>query len=433
MTWSALLRQLLTTPYAPDSGFTEFVARAEVKEGPLARVTLGVLDAKESRRRFGVDLAGRGVQPVYLRIENRAAESLRLHVVSLDPSYYTPLEAAAACHFSFTKRLTAFGAVGWAFLPLLALVPLKLVTAAQANRRMDECFQRHGFRLRPIRPGASEEGFVFTPVDFGTKEVHVRLLGSGSEDEPAHDVEFVFSIAVPGFAADHHRRDLDALTASQQAVECDRKQLVQQLVAMPATTTNRKGTGTGDPVNLVVGGTYDGILSAFAGRWDETETITPASCWKTLRAFLLGSQYRYSPVSPLFLFGRSQDLALQRTRRSIHERLHLRLWLSPLRFRGLPVWVGQVSRDIGVRFTTRTWNLSTHRIDPDIDESRDYVVEDLLEAGRIEAAAYLGGVGACDRADPRRNLTGDPYHTDGRRAVILLAPKRTAPRFVDWE
>jgi hypothetical protein len=77
-----------------------------------------------------------------------------------------------------------------------------------------------------------------------------------------------------------------------------------------------------------------------------------------------------------------------------------------------------------VRFTTRAWNLTTHRIDPDVDESRDYVLEDLLSAGRVKLAGYAAGVGACARTAPRRNLTGDPYHTDGKRAVILLASSR---------
>ena len=128
-------------------------------------------------------------------------------------------------------------------------------------------------------------------------------------------------------------------------------------------------------------------------RWDETETITLATSWKTFRAFLVGAEYRYSPVSALYLFGRSQDFALQRIRQSINERLHLRLWITPLRLSGTPVWVGQISRDIGVRFTLKTWNLTTHRIDPDVDEARDYVVEDLLEAERLELADYVGGVG----------------------------------------
>jgi hypothetical protein len=108
------------------------------------------------------------------------------------------------------------------------------------------------------------------------------------------------------------------------------------------------------------------------------------------------------------------------------------LWLTPLCFLGQPVWVGQVSRDIGVRFTPKTWNLTTHRVDPDVDEARDYVVEDLLEAERLDAAGYVDGVGACDRARPRHNLTGDPYFTDGKRAVIRVSATRTTPRFVAW-
>jgi hypothetical protein len=228
------------------------------------------------------------------------------------------------------------------------------------------------------------------------------------------------------------RRDFQSIESSQPPEECDVPTLRQRLSEHPRAVSNSRGTKAGDPVNLVVIGEFGTLIGAFGARWDQTETITLATCWKTTRAFLLGSEYRYSPVSPLFLFGRSQDFALQRIRRSINERLHLRLWATPLRLNEQSVWVGQVSRDIGVRFTLKTWNLTTHRIDPDVDEARDYVFEDLLEAERIEAAGYVDGVGACDATSPRRNLTGDPYFTDGKRAVIVVAPARTKPRFVEW-
>jgi hypothetical protein len=52
------------------------------------------------------------------------------------------------------------------------------------------------------------------------------------------------------------------------------------------------------------------VSRAFAARWDETETISWTSCRKTARAFIFGTEYRYSPVSALYLFGRSQDVAL---------------------------------------------------------------------------------------------------------------------------
>ncbi|MGC2304012.1 LssY C-terminal domain-containing protein, partial [Candidatus Binatus sp.] len=41
------------------------------------------------------------------------------------------------------------------------------------------------------------------------------------------------------------------------------------------------------------------------------------------------------------------------------------------------------SRDIGVRFTPKTWNLTTHQIDPNVDEARDYVLDDLLASRRV--------------------------------------------------
>jgi hypothetical protein len=286
------------------------------------------------------------------------------------------------------------------------------------------------------------EGFVFTPLDAGTKVVHVCLHATGDlfnsvtgmleKGDGAATTEFTFSIAVPGIAADYLRRDFSSLPAANSLVSCDMKELVARLRALPAEVSNRKGSRQGDPLNLVVVGDFPVLLAAFASRWDESETITLATCWKTVKAFLLGSQYRYSPVSPLYLFGRSQDIALQRTRRSINDRLHLRLWLTPLVFDQKSVWVGQVSRDIGVRFTTRVWNLTTHRIDPDVDEARDYVIEDLLEAGHVEASGYVDGVGACEAASPRRNLTGDPYFTDGKRVAILLSTTRGVPRFVAW-
>jgi len=146
---------------------------------------------------------------------------------------------------------------------------------------------------------------------------------------------------------------------------------------------------------------------------------------------VFGGEYRYSPVSPLYLFGRSQDFALQRIRESINERLHLRLWMTELRYDGKPVWVGQVSRDIGVRFTLKTWNLTTHRIDPDVDESRDYVLEDLIEAERVDRIGYVPGVGECSRTVPRYNLTGDPYFTDGNRGIAIVSGSRTHARFLD--
>ena len=82
-------------------------------------------------------------------------------------------------------------------------------------------------------------------------------------------------------------------------------------------------------------------------------------------------------MSDLYLFGRAQDLALQKARDNIHQRNHLRLWLSPMRYHGKQVWVGQISRDIGSRLTIHSPTFTTHKIDPDVDEARAALSEDM--------------------------------------------------------
>ncbi len=413
-----------TIRYSPCPAAREFMDAAVTQRRDDLEVRVAVLDGAASRKFFGVPMARRGIQPVWVHIVNRSQRPYRLQFVALDPNHFSPLEAAALNHYSGGKRLFGYGLLAWLFLPLLILLPIKLLAVRRANRKMDAFFLEHAFRMRPIPPGGEQAGVVFTNLSEGTKVVLVRLLG------PDGFKDFEFSLTVEGLRADYLRHEFDILGAAEEATEVDMPGLQQYLTAAPPATTNSRGLRLGDPVNLVVVGDFPRVLGAFGARWDETEIISLATCWKTARAFLMGAEYRYSPVSGLFLLGRSQDFALQRIRSSINERLHLRLWATPLQFQGQRVWIGQVSRDIGVRLTWRTWNLTTHRIDPEVDEARDYVVEDLMHVGRLEMAGYVDGVGPCDRSVPRRNLTGDPYYTDGKRAIVFLSDSRTEPKYI---
>lgn len=416
----------LRIPYTPRPEERPFLQRAEVQGDADLVVRAAVLDDRESERLFGVPLARRGIQPVWLQISNHGNGPYRLSLASIDPNYYPPLEAAFVNHFKIGRRILEFGLLAWLFLPLLILLPFKVLGARITNRRMNAYFVEQGIGWGLIRPGDEVAGFIFTSLDEGTKHFSVRLVGAaGSKD-------FSYAIAIPGLRIDHHSECFDTLGNSEETVECDEEELRKRLVALPRSTRNRRGMREGDPLNLVMIGDFATILNGFGARWDETETITLRSCWRTLKAFSVGSRYRYSPVSALYVAGRSQDFALQKARQTINQRLHLRLWATPLRFKGKPVWIGQVSRDIGVRFTLKTWNLTTHKIDPDVDDARDYVLDDLMASGRVARVGYVAGVGAAERTAPRRNLTGDPYFTDGLRAVAILSETRTNPAFLDW-
>jgi len=52
----------------------------------------------------------------------------------------------------------------------------------------------------------------------------------------------------------------------------------------------------------------------------------------------------------------------------VNLRNHMRLWRAPVNLNSTPVWVGQISRDIGVHLTSKT--ITTHKIDPDVDGAR---------------------------------------------------------------
>ena len=91
-----------------------------------------------------------------------------------------------------------------------------------------------------------------------------------------------------------------------------------------------------------------------------------------------------------------------------------------MRYHGKQVWVGQISRDIGSRLTIHAAMLVTHKIDPDVDEARSALAEDMAYSQNLAKLGLVEGVGAAPRDAPRRNLTTDPYYTDGNRAVLVL-------------
>ena len=423
------IKQIFSVPYNPHPEDISFLTRAQAENKDDINVKVAVLSSKESRHIFGRPLCRRGIQPVWIEVTNNRGGPLLLDRVRLDPNYFPPLEAAMITHFgNLLSVLLQGGLLGFVFLPLIfVVIPFKYFAARKANKQMRELYIAQNFPRGFIQPGSMVRGFVFCSIDDGTKIVNIDLLGS----DEMHS--FIFSIPVPGIAIDYEgKSDFLTLYGPDNQVNCpDLPSLRRQLENQPRATKNAKGTREGDPANLVVVGEFQTILAAFGAEWNDTEVISLDSCIKTAKSFILGEPYRYSPVSALYMFGRSQDFSLQRSRGSISQRLHLRLWMTPLRFEGKPVWVGQISRDIGVKLAM-TWNLTTHKVDPDVDEARNYLMLILLESGYLDRVGLVGGVGVSPEEDPRKNLGNDPYVTDGNRVVAFLSPTKTQATLFNW-
>jgi hypothetical protein len=289
-------------------------------------------------------------------------------------------------------------------------------------RKQKSEFERYFFAsgVDPqIAPGQVRKGFVFTHVDEGTKVFNVDLMSE------TISWQRTFFIPVPGLKIDHYDIDFGALYEADSIRELDEAELNEYLVTSPCCVRNAKGSDTGDPLNIAVVGSPSDVYYTFVrAGWDETETVRLTSSLKMAASFVTGGEYRYSPVSDLFVFGRSQDAAFQKARSNINERNHLRLWMTPVSYKGEPVWIGQISRDIGVRFTKKT--ITTHKIDPDVDETREYLLENLAYNQVLEKFAYVGGVGEATIDAPGANLTGDPFFTDGRRVLMWISVESIA-------
>jgi hypothetical protein len=380
------LSSCASTPGSDTRYAGNYLERAQTQEKDGIRVTAAVPSASESRDIFGKSLYRQGVQPVWLKIENNRDYEVSFLPVGLDPAYFSPLEAA---NIDLKDQQSEKRA--------------SLINVEFFNKGM-------GFRVAGKQ---SNSGFVFSVLDEGTKSFNVDIVGNSTL------TTFTFFIPVPGLRIDHHDVDWQSIYPGAEIEEHSAEALIEELESEICCVLDKKGANMGDPLNLVIIGEPEELYYAFirAG-WDETESIHKGSAWKTMKSFIGGGEYRYSPISSLYVYGRPQDVAFQKARDNIHERNHLRLWLSDMRFEGKPVWLGQISRDIGVRFTKKT--ITTHKIDPDVDETREFLLEDLAYSQALKKIAYVEGVGKAPMDAPRGNLTGDPYFTDGYRLVMWI-------------
>lgn len=158
-----------------------------------------------------------------------------------------------------------------------------------------------------------------------------------------------------------------------------------------------------DPVNIALVGSLTSIKKAFedAG-WHEADPHTFRNILRIVIAVILGRPYKNAPFSPLYLFGRSQDVGFQKSiGTSPRQRHHIRFWqVIPQpegKFRdhikywlahygeitpGRTLWVGAATEDIGIGVVLHNAQV-THNVHPDTNEERDFVVRELKKAGVV--------------------------------------------------
>ncbi len=192
------------------------------------------------------------------------------------------------------------------------------------------------------------------------------------------------------------------------------------LEGLPKVTHNADGIPA-DPLNVaLVGDKAELVAAMLAAHWDAADPITLRSSLKIAESVVFHRPDPDAPVSPLYVFGRKQDLAFEQdVGGTADRRHHVRWWRAEsLDAAGRPLWIGDATFDREAGISHLTGQI-THHIAPDIDAERDQLIADLVEAGQLAGRYEWPGIGATEHG---RNAGGDRYYTDGMIAVGVLKP-----------
>ena len=160
-------------------------AQTEVQGGLTVRAAVPTRD--EATAIYGVDLASKGMQPVWIEVKNDERVAYWLLASGLDPAYFSAAEAA---------------------------YPFRSAASADRGRVIDEHFQSLEFK-NPVPPGATVSGFVIVNRDEAFKAVDVDLVGQ----ERAKS--FTYIIVDPSFKGDFTLVDFDTLYESSEIINIE--------------------------------------------------------------------------------------------------------------------------------------------------------------------------------------------------------------------
>jgi hypothetical protein len=351
-------------------------ARAQSQSKGSVTVSASVPGAVESEQLFGLPLYMRGVQPVWLDIENRGDDLLRFTPTSVDDEYFSPLEVAYVHRRGYTK---------------------------DAKQEMEQYFYEQGME-RFIPPGESRAGYVFTHLRAGTKAFNVDVFGHAGTS-----YRFTFFLDVPGFTPDYAEIDFRKLYAPGQVRVLDEAGLREALKSLPCCSADSSGALTGNPFNVVFIAQGRSLRYALLrADWVETER----------REGSHSQSHHY--------LGRPPDGTFHKLRRGGGTRDELRVWLMPMMLGETPVWLAQVSHDLAGSKRGLILDAEQDTTDPDLDAARRYLLQNFWYAQALAKYGHVWSGEAVPIGEPRANFDGAEYFTDGYLAVLWIADEPTS-------
>jgi len=147
--------------------------------------------------------------------------------------------------------------------------------------------------------------------------------------------------------------------------------------------------------------------------WYLADPPTLEATFKLLDTAILNQEYTTAPVTPSFWHAQVNSYGFEKPTDSqtVRTRHHTRFWTTDyVTENGQMIFVGTASLDEGLKW------LITHQISPDLDTEREYIFNDLQNAGKIDNYTKEQFI------NPKlgQNFSGDLFFTDGKIYILYL-------------
>jgi len=225
-----------------------------------------------------------------------------------------------------------------------------------------------------------------------------------------------YNVRIEIIAADKNSPATFTIAKSVTAVPGVDDSLFEQI---PRRIADKAGN-PGDMVNFLILGSETAMQNVFtAAGWVKVDSDVQNTILHGLISSLSKESYLTMPMSPLYLFGRSQDYGWAHAEPIdvVRSRNHLRIWKGAFTVNGETLWVGAATHDIGFERDERNNGL-THKIDPDIDLERDYVEKTLCGTGLVTQVFHFLPRNPMQEAN---TATGGSFHSNGQVLILKLA------------
>jgi len=169
-----------------------------------------------------------------------------------------------------------------------------------------------------------------------------------------------------------------------------------------------------EPISFIIAAVGDQeLVDLFrAAGWHLADDINFDSAARAAKAALFDAPYPTAPMTPSFWEANVHDFGFEKptAENTIRGRHHARFWRTTLRMDGKKIYVGTASLDRGLK-----WWIA-HRILPDIDTEREFIVAGLDQTGLVRNFEKKDFV----KPVLGKNFIGDDFFTDGQAYLVFL-------------